>query len=60
MKPVNISPVMAVMFRCLPKINEVLSNKQVTVEEAIDIAAKIAKETAKEAGVADKVIAVTD
>lgn len=58
--PVNISPLMRVFFAATIDINQKLSEGGVTVDEAIDIAAAIAKATAREMGVSDKPLAVTD
>lgn len=58
-EPINISGVLAVWFRCMPKFQETLVDQDVTVAEAIDLCAKIAHETAIETGVADSVILTT-
>ena len=59
-KPLNVSPVLRVFFAVMPKINAALANKHVTVTEAIDLAADLAKKTASEMGISDNVIAVTE
>ena len=58
MKPVNISPVVSVVFQSLPRIQVALADKQITVSDAIDIMAQIAQASAREAGVADKPLCV--
>lgn len=58
MQPVNISPVMNVFFQSLPRVQLALADKQITVSDAIDIAAQIAQAAAREAGVADKPLCV--
>lgn len=59
-KPVNLAPLIAVVISAMPKLNAALTNGEVTVEEAIDIAADMAKASARQAGVSNKVIAVTN
>ena len=60
MEPVNVSPVMTIFLSTLPRIQTALADKELTVSEAIDIVSALAHATARELGVADKVIAVTD
>ena len=57
MDPVNINPLLSVMFQTSAKMQQALENGQITVSEAIDIAASAAHATAREMGVADTVIA---
>ena len=59
MEPINLNPVIAVVLRTMPVINDALADKNVTVTEAIDIVATAAKETARQMGVQDNVIATT-
>ena len=60
LKPINISPVTRVFLAALPQINTALANNKVSVVEAIDIVASLAKSTAQEMGVADNPVIVTD
>ena len=60
MKPINVSPIMRVFFATLPKLNTALANEKVSVNEAIDLAASIAKASAREMGIADNPVLVTE
>ena len=59
MKPINVSPIISVIFQIAPQISTALANKQLTVGEAIDLAAETAHAAAREAGIENTVIAVT-
>lgn len=59
-KPVNLTPLIAVALAAVPQINQALNEGgTITVEEAIDIAATAAKEGARQAGIHDRVVALT-
>ena len=60
MKPVNINPLIPILVRTWMRLHSNLSTNTITVDEAIDIAAVIAKSIAKETGVSDKVVVVNE
>ena len=57
MTPINLGPVIAVLFRTAAQLDRKLADKEVTVTEAIDIAYTLALASAREAGISDRVIA---
>ena len=59
-KPINLNPLVRLFFTAAPAVNTALQDGNITVSEAIDIAAATAKAAAHEAGIADKVIATTN
>lgn len=59
MEPINIAPAIRVALGVMPQLNQILTDKQVTVGEAIDLVADLARATAREAGVYDDVVVVT-
>lgn len=58
-QPVNLSPMLSIFFQVMPKFNEVMADKTLTVGEAIDLMHHVAKVTVQEMGMADNVIATT-
>ena len=59
-KPVNLTPLIAVALTVMPQVNQALNEGgNITVEDAIDIAATAAKAAARQAGVHDRVVAFT-
>lgn len=59
MTPMNLNPFMLASFAGMSSLNAALQDKEVTVEEAIDIVATAAKAAARAGGWADTVIATT-
>ena len=58
--PVNISPLMRILFTTAVDVNQKLTKGNVTIDEAIDIMAAMAKTTAREMNISDSTIVVTD
>ena len=58
--PINLNPIIAVVMAAAPKVSQALTDGNITVNEAIDIAAAAAKEVARQKGIADSVIATTN
>ena len=58
--PINLNPIIAVVTAAAPTVSQALTDGNITVNEAIDIAAAAAKEVARQKGIADSVIATTN
>jgi len=56
-KPINLNPLLTVWLATAPAVSRALEDGDVTVNEAIDIAATAAKACAKAKGISNTVIA---